>query len=334
MTTVAPPPQLLQLATAFWVSRALYVAAKLGIADLLAAGPKACDLLAREAGANPNALYRVMRALASVGVFREAEDGQFALTPVSAPLQSQARGSLRDFVVMLGEPESWRAWGEILYSVKTGHSAFEHVFGTSVFDYMADHPEAGRLFDCAMANRSSAENDAVLEAYDFSPVTRLVDVGGGNGAFLNALAQKFPAMQRILFDLPAVIGRVNRENGCEPVAGNFFTDPIPEGADVYVLKKVIHDWDDAAAASILENCARAMKGNPASRLLLIEPVIMPGDAPSFPKLLDLFMMIWPGGRERSLDEHRTLLASAGLDVRRVIETKSPVSIIEGVRSSA
>lgn len=331
------PQAIVPLATAFWISRALYVATRLGVADLLAKGPKSPLTLAAEAGADASALQRVMRALASVGVFAEDGNGNFRNTDAARFLQAEAPGSLRAFVLMLGEPESWRAWGEMLYSVQTGRSAFEHVFGSPIFQYMAEHPEAGRLFDEAMTSRSTEEDDAILCAYDFSSIPRVIDIGGGRGALLSAILRKHPHVEAALLDLPHVIEHAREAaTGYRLVAGDFFTDSVPSDGDVYILKKVIHDWDDDRARTILRNCSHAMQHNAASRLLLIEPVIPDGNDPSFAKLLDLFMLVWPGGRERTVDEHRALLASAGLQVSRILPTRSAVTIIEATcaRSTA
>ena len=325
-------PSVLQIATGFWASQALYVAAKLGIADLLADGPKPVEALAADAGLNTQALYRLLRALAGVGVFAEDEQGRFHNTPLSKTLETSAPGSLRPFVIMLGEPESWRAWGELLHSVQTGRPAFEHAFGAPLFAYLAAHPEPARIFDEAMASRSAAEIGAVLDVYDFSSAGRIVDVGGGNGALLTAILETCPHAEGILFELPAVIDRARVTLSGHPTAprlrfeaGDFF-DTIPSGGDIYLLKKIIHNWEDDRAEAILRACRRAMALD--SRLLLMELVVPPGNEDSFAKLLDLFMLVWPGGRERTENEHRKILGAAWLSLTRIIRTESPVSIIE------
>lgn len=331
-SAAAAVPAVVGLATGFWISQALYAVAKLGVADRLSDGPLAPDELALAVGAHPGALRRVLRALASVGVFAEDADGRWALTAAAEPLRSDVPGSLRAFVTMLGEPESWRAWGEFLHSLRTGTSAFEHVFGAPVFRYMAEHPAAAARFDAAMAERSAAEDAAVLAAYDFRGVRRIVDVGGGRGALLSAIFSRHPRLHGVLFELPHVIDAARRSAApalaqrCDFRAGDFFRDSLPADGDVYLLKKVIHDWDDERARFILEACRQAMRGR--ARLLLIEPVVPPGNDPAFAKLLDLFMLVWPGGLERTVDEHRALLGSAGLAMQRVVPTASPVSVIE------
>jgi hypothetical protein len=228
-----------------------------------------------------------------------------------------------------------RSWGEVLYSVRTGQPAFDHVFGVPQFRYFAEHPEAARLFNEAMMSRSGPENDAVISAYDFSSFGTVIDVGGGQGTLLATILQATANARGVLFDLPHVIasarttiGQAGQSTRCEFRDGNFF-DAVPSGGDAYLLKKIIHDWDDNRAISILQNCRRAIPR--AGRLLLIEPIIPPGNGPSFNKLLDLLMLVWTGGgKERTEAEHLTLLASAGFELARIIPTASPVSIIEAM----
>lgn len=331
----APPTTLLNMATGCWLSQAIYVVAKLGIADLLYEGPKSCATLADATQTHVGALYRVLRALASVSVFVEDEDGRFTLTPLAEQLRTGVPGSLRAFAVMLGEQEHWRAWEGVLHSVRTGQPAFDHVYGMPHFRYFAEHPEAARVFDEAMTSRSGQENDAIVAAYDFSGAKTVVDVGGGQGTLMGSILEIHPNVRGVLFDLAHVIAasRARMESAghaarCEFVKGDFFAS-VPAGGDLYLLKKVIHDWDDERARRILVSCRNAMPGT--GRLLLIEPVIPPGNDPSFNKLLDLLMLVWTsGGRERTESEHRALLTSAGLTLSRVIPTRSGVSIMEAV----
>jgi hypothetical protein len=274
----------------------------------------------------------LLRALASLGVFVELEDRHFQLTPLAECLCTNAPGSLRGFAIMLGGQEHWRAWGEIFYSVRTGQPAFDHVFGMNQFQYFADNPEAGRLFNEAMTSRSAQENDAIISAYDFSGFGTVVDVGGGLGTLLESILQATVNTLGVLFDMPHVIASA-RNTVAQTARYEFkegdFLDAVPSGSDAYVLKKVIHDWDNDRARSILRNCRRAISS--AGRLLLIEPVIPPGNSPSFNKLLDLMMLVWtPGGKERTEGEHRILLASAGFKLTRIIPTSSLLSIIEAI----
>ena len=302
----------------------------------MASGPESAQGLASACGVHAGSLRRILRALASLGVFAEDPQGRFIQTPLSLGLRSGAAGSLRAFVVMLGEPESWLAWGDVMHSVRTGQSSFEHVFGAPLFDHMAAHPDAARTFDAAMAERGAAENEAVLAAWDFPQTGQVVDVGGGTGTLLAAVLRNRDGLNGTLFDVAHVVDRARTmvdaqglARRWQGVAGDFFTDPLPAGADLYLLKKVIHDWDDTQAVAILQACARAM--SPASRLLLIEPVIALDNEPSFAKLLDLFMLVWPGGRERTMPEHASIIAAAGLELRRSVVTRSPLSILEASR---
>jgi hypothetical protein len=323
------------MVTGCWISQALYVAAKLGIADLLQEGPQSCARLAEATQTHAGALYRVLRALASVNVFAEDEAGHFSLTPLADLLRTDALGSLRAFAIMLGTPEHWRAWEGVLHSVRTGQPAFDQVFGIPLFQYFPTHPEAAQIFDDAMTSRSGQENTAIVATYDFAAAHTVVDVGGGQGTLLASILDVHPNARGVLFDLPHVIApartrleRAGQTARWEFVAGDFFA-AVPAGGDLYLLKKVIHDWDDERAQRILTNCRTAMSST--GRLLLIEPVIPPGNAPSFNKLLDLLMLVWNGGgRERTEREHQGLLASAGLHLSRIIPTRAGLSIIEAV----
>ena len=325
-----PTAAVLQIAAGFGISQALFVAAKAGVADVLSTGPKSVQDVAREACLQCEALYRLMRALASVGVFAEEQHGVFRNTPLSETFLSSASGSLRPFLIMSREPESWRSWSELLHSIQTGQTAFEHVYGKPFFEYMTAHAEPARIFDEAMTSRSAAEIDAVLSVYDFSTIKQIVDVGGGYGALLKEVLSKFPNVHGTLYDLPHVIDRAERSiaehwTRLHLQSGDFFSR-IPEGGDLYVMKKIIHDWPDDRATQILRCCRKAMA--PRSHLLLIELVVPPGDGATFTKFLDLWMLVWFGGRERTEEEYRNLLASAGLALERIIPTRSPISIIE------
>jgi O-methyltransferase domain/Dimerisation domain len=333
----SPSSTLLRLAAGAWLSQAVYVVAKLGIADLLTAGPASSTTLAEITGTHAGALHRILRALASVGVFAEGNDSRFQLTPAAACLCSETPGSLRAFAVMLGEQEHWRAWGEILYSVRTGQPAFDQVFGGSRFEYFANHPDDARTFSEAMTSRAGEENEAIVAAYDFSPLGSVVDVGGGQGSLLAAILRAASNTRCVLFDLPHVVATAKEAAdlgehaaGYEFVGGSFFSS-LPVGAAAYVLKKVIWDWDDERAIAILTSCRAAMP--PSGRLLVIEPVVPPGNIPSFNKLIDLLLLVWtPGGRVRTESEHQALLSASNLKKMRVIPTGSSLSIIEAIPS--
>jgi hypothetical protein len=326
------PEQLNRMLTGYWISQALYVAAKLGIAELLAPGPRTAEDLAGATKSHAPSLYRLLRALASVGVFAEDDQGRFRLTGLAEFLRSDAPGSQRALAIMAGE-EHYRAWGELLYSVQTGQPGFDKVYGMPVFAFLAQHPEQARVFDAAMVGVHGRETGAMLDAYDFSGIGTLADVGGGNGSLLTTVLKKYTAMQGLLIDLPGVAERARANilaaglaGHCKVIAGNFF-DSVPEGADAYLMRHIIHDWDDARATRILQNIHRAL--GPAGRLLVVEGVIQPGNELSFGKLLDLTMLVIPGGKERTEEEYRKLYEAGGFQLTRIVPTKAEVSVIEG-----
>jgi hypothetical protein len=320
--------------TATWVSQALYVAAELGLADLLKDGPRHYTDLAKAAGVQADPLKRILRALASVGVFAEGEPGRFELAPLGAFLRSDVPGSMRAMARMFGADWHWRAYGDILYCLDTGQPSFEHVFGQGLFDYFTRHPEAGQLFNEAIAGPPSEKHPAVA-AYDFSACKLIVDVGGGYGGFIISVLKANPNATGVLFDLPSVVeGAKARLEGanlsgrCRRVGGDFF-QAVPEGGDVYFSENVIHDWNDEKALAILKTIHRAMPAH--GKLLLFEMLIPPGNDPFFGKLLDLEMMVLVGGKERTEAEYGALYEAAGFRLTRIIPTSSPLSLIEGVK---
>jgi O-methyltransferase/methyltransferase family protein len=332
----SPAAALLHLAGGFHVARVLYVAARLGVADLLSEGPKSAAELAAATGTHAASLERVLRLLACAGVFSQDDARRYALTPLSMPLRSGVARSLRDVIVFqLGE-EAYRAWGELIHGVRTGASAFDRAFGAGVWEYRARHPEYGALFDSAMATLAGAHLDAVLAAYPFSAFRHVVDLGGGIGAFLIALLSAHPGMQGVLFDLPHVaeaaseqIASAGLAQRCKVQSGDLFAG-LPPGADAYVLSRVIHDWDDAQAGVILGNCRRAMPQG--SKVLLLERVL-PGaaarsEAARSLLISDLTMMVMNGGRERTQDQYRALLAASGLRLSRIVPTATEISVLE------
>ncbi|MGG6265202.1 methyltransferase [Leptolyngbya sp. AN03gr2] len=333
---VPPQATMLQLITGYRISQGIYVVAKLGIADLLATGPKTSQELAALTSVHAPSLYRVMRSLASLGIFTEQENGRFELTPLAATLKSDHPNSVHDAAVMFVEDWHWQVWGNFFDCVKTGKTALEQTFDTSnLFDYFATrNPEAGHQFDRAMTNTSVMANQALPIAYDFGAFQTLVDVGGGQGSFLVALLQEWDHLSGILFDLPSVIESTRQqdllhgfENRTTLVAGDFF-ESVPEGADAYLLKTIIHDWDDVNAIAILKSCRRAMSRN--SKLLLVELVVPPGNTPSLSKMLDLEMLAVFGGVERTEAEYRSLLSNAGFQLTRIYGTSCPWSVIEAI----
>jgi ubiquinone/menaquinone biosynthesis C-methylase UbiE len=333
----AMPPQvaLLQMASGYWVSQSIYVAAKLGIADLLKDSPKSCDELATATGTNAPSLYRVLRALASLGVFAETQPNHFTLTPIAACLQSDVPDSFRAFVILLGE-EHYRVWGDLLHGVQTGGRSFEHIYGMNIFEYLAQNPESAKIFDESMTNFSVFESAAIAASYDFSSIQTLVDVAGGEGHLIASILKSNPTLKGVLFDQPYVIERAKRFleaegvlERCQLAAGNFF-ESVSEGGDAYILKHIIHDWDDERAIAILKQCHKVMPDN--GKLLVAEQVIPPGNEPFMGKLLDLNMLVMtPGGRERTEAEYRALFEKAGFKLTRIVSTQEDVSIIEGIR---
>jgi len=324
--------QLDQMITGYWVSQAIYAAAKFGIADHLKDGPKSVEELAVASSTNPDALFRLLRALASVGIFAEVEPRCFSITPLAEPLRSDVPDSKLALALMSGD-EQFRAWGEIDESIRTGQVSFDKVFGQPIFDYLGEHPDKARIFDAAMVGIHGRESSAILDAYDFSEIKLLADIGGGNGSQIIEILNKYPQMQGMLFDLPHVVERAAErietaclQNRCQIVPGSFF-DAIPTGADAYVLRHIIHDWDEEKCLSILRNCHRAMSAE--SKLLVIESVIPAGNDPFPGKFLDLVMLLIPGGKERTEMEYRELFDQAGFELTRIIPAGSAVSVIEG-----
>jgi hypothetical protein len=338
-TPVTPTPQqqMMQLLTGTWIAQGLYAAALLGIADLLKDGPRTPAQLAEATKTNARALYRLLRALASVDVFTEHADGTFGLTPLATCLQSDVPGSQRPVAIMMGE-EHYGSWGELLHSLETGKPAFDKVYGQPIFQYLAKHATAAQIFDAAMTGVHGAETRAMLDGYDFAAFGTLVDVGGGNGSLLIATLERYPRLQGVLYDRPDVIERARAnvhaaglEQRCKLVGGSFF-DHVPPGGDAYLMRHIIHDWNDEQALTILRHCRKAMR--PAAKLLLVECVIPPGNEPFFGKWLDVNMLVIPGGQERTEQEYRELYKAAGFTLTRIVPTTTEVSVIEGVPSAS
>jgi hypothetical protein len=334
-----PPFALYRMITGFYFSLAIYVMARLGIADFLSDGPLDAEELAQRSKTHVPSLKRVLRLLVTAGVFTEDNEGRFALTPIGDHLRAGVPGSMRAAALLFGGITQ-RAWSDLQYSVETGDPAFRRVFGRDSFAYLAEHPDEAANFDAAMEGFTSQIATVVAAAYDFSGVRRVVDVGGGNGALLVGILQAHPALKGTLFELPQVVERARprlRKFGladrCETVGGDFFAQ-VPDGADVYLLKHVIHDWDDEHAIAILKNCRKAM--SPAAKVLVVEGIYPPridqSETSRGAAANDVNMLVCTGGRQRSEVEFRSLYAAAGLALSRIIPTDMAfASILEGVR---
>lgn len=325
---------LLEISQGAWLTQALYAAAQLGIADELRDRPRSSSDVASAVGADPGATYRLMRALAANGLLKLHRDGRFSLTRVGQALRSDYDGSMAPMIKLIGHPSHWEHWGNLLYSVKTGESGAEKLRGMPVFDYLDTDPEYAKVFNDAMTGVSAMAIESAVPAYTFSGHKLIVDVGGGHGALLAAALATAPDARGVLFDLPSVIAgagpeldRAGVSDRCTKTGGSFF-EAVPEGGDAYLMKTIIHDWDDEKSLTILRNIRTAIAPN--GKLLLFE-LVLPEGAPSHPgMLLDLEMLVHPGGCERTPSEYRDLLARAGFRMTRVIGTAGPMSIVEAV----
>jgi SAM-dependent methyltransferase len=328
---LTPTARILSIIEGCHLACCLYVATRLSIADHLANGPQTIDALAAANGSHAPALYRVLRALASEGIFEETEPGTFALTEAAGALQSG--GTMKAYVQsLLGE--HYHAYGQLLYSVQTGNTAFDHYFNAGVWQYYETHPQEGINFMKAMTGTSQAQIPHIIAAYDFSVFDMIIDIGGGNGSLLFAALGTAPHLKGIVFDRPYVVQQTSQaiaanklEDRCGVHGGSFFEE-IPGGADAYLMKYILHIWHDDAAAVILRNCARAMKKG--SKLLVVDAVIPEGNAPHPGKFMDITMLAVTGGRERTAREFKELFEAAGLQFNQVIDLAIPdLSIVEG-----
>jgi O-methyltransferase. len=332
----SPAEQLAQFATGYMVSSCLYGVLFIGIPDLLKSGSKSVAELAVLSGAHEGALYRVLRALSSIGLFRESPARTFSLTPVSELLCKDVPNSFHDMALWLSDPFHFEVYGALSHSLRTGKTVPEKLYGLPCFDYLGQNKEIGDRFNNAMTGFSATVISAVLDAYDFSCLSgqTLVDVAGGHGKVLTEILKKYPDVRGVLFDLEHVVeGATSRiqsdglSTRCSVAHGDFFQS-VPSG-DAYIMKHIIHDWDDARALTILKNIHAAAA--PDARLYLVEAVLAPGNEPHFAKLIDIEMLLLPGGCERSEREYRDLLAQAGFQLTKVVKNKSPLDLIEAVR---
>jgi hypothetical protein len=326
--------QLINMSRGATIAAIIHAAAKFGIADHLASGPKTADEVAGPTRTHAPSLYRLMRTLASLGVFSEDAQHRFRLTPLGEALKTGAPGAARATVLTLAGRTFWRGLEHFSYSVETGKPGFEKALGMPVFDYFAQNPEEASLFNETMIGVHGDEPPAVAEAYDFSPIQVLMDVGGGSGNLLTTILGRHSGPRGILFDLPHVVEDAKPiiqarglSDRIEIRTGSFF-EAIPPGADAYLFSHIIHDWSHEQCLTILKNVRRVMPPN--GKLLLVEMVLPHGNEFHPGKMLDMIMLVGPGGQERTEEEYRELYEEAGFRLTRVVPTKSPVSVVEGV----
>ena len=332
-----PPPQqvLMQISQGMWLAQTVATAARLGIADALAQSqPQESTTLARAVGADPRALARLLRALASIGVLTEPLPHQYALTPVGELLRGDIPDSMRDWLITETDTAHWQAWGQLYEGVRSGQTVVPQLFGMHIYEYYAAHPQDRACFSRAMSNISALVAQGTVQHYDFSCTRHIVDVGGADGGLLLAILDVNPQVRGTVFDQPHVVEAAreaihakNYQARCEVIGGDFF-QAVPSGADLYVLKFILVDWKDEEALRILQNCRTAISSD--GKLLVIEMTIPDDNRPSPAQLFDLNMLVMTGGQERTVSEYGTLLAKAGFRLTRVIPTGSPFHVLEAV----
>jgi hypothetical protein len=328
--------QMIMLATGYAPATCLYAAAKLKIADLLGAGAKPVSELARLSHANEDALYRSLRALASIDVFRETVPRTFVNTPLSDAIRSDVTGSARDAVLFMADPLHMRIYGELMHTMETGETAFRKITGMEPFEFFRQNGEENKVFNDAMTSISRQFVQPVIEVYDFGDSGTLADIGGGHGILLGTILRKHRGLRGIVFDLPNVIEGAQAQiealglgSRCEVQGGDFFQSVPP--AEGYVMKSIIHDWDDVHAITILKHCVQAMRGE-NGKILLLEMLVGPRNEPGLAKWIDIEMLAVAGGRERTETEYAALLSRAGLRLSRVVRTSGPLAVIEAVKA--
>ncbi|MBX3365186.1 MAG: methyltransferase domain-containing protein [Phycisphaeraceae bacterium] len=331
---IPPFAALLDMAMGMWVSQALAAAANLGVADHLARGPLPVRDLAQATGADERSLYRLLRALSSKGVFAEGPERTFSQTPVSALLREGIPGSLKYAAIMFNRPYNSRSWQEASYSVRTGKPALDNLYGMDTWALFRQEPEEWAIFNKAMTDLAATMHAAAVEAYDFSGFRSIVDIGGGHGQLLALVLSKNPGMRGAVFEQPevaagaeAVFVRMGVADRAEAIGGDFFKE-IPGQYDAVMMSHILHDWDDERAAAILRTARKAL--SPGGRLLVLDAVIKPGNEPDPGKWIDMEMLVAVGGRERTEAEFGELMQQSGFALRRVVPTKSSVSVVEGL----
>ena len=333
-TELAPHAQMMKFILGKWISKPIYVAAQLGIADILSEGPKSIQELAQICSTHEISLYRLMRALACLGIFRETDDGMFGLTPMAACLKADA---LRPIALMMHSTWHDAAWDHLLDSIRTGEPAFDKIHGRPIFEWFANNPEAEKTYNEANAIKAATSHRAIVDAYDFTGLSSLVDIGGGNGALMVEVLKANPSLRGVVADRSSVVESAKEyirkqgfESRCTTVVCDMFVK-IPAGGDACLMSHILHDWDDNACLVILKNCYAGMR--PGSKLLIIEAIIPTGNEFSVAKLLDLEVLIMGGGRERTTAEFSDLFEAAGFTIAKIVPTTESISIIEGVRAN-
>lgn len=333
---------VMQMLNGYVNTQIIYATAKVGLPDLLAAAPQTCAELTGATGLDQARLHRLLRGAVRCGLLLEEADGRFVLTPLGATLQRDVAGSVYEVALLTGE-EWYPAWSALYQTLQTGETAFDTVFGESFFDHLAAHPAAKRHFNHYMASRTSQVVNELLRVYDFSQVTRVVDIGGGNGTLVTALLQAHPHLHGVVFDAPGVIDEARQQLAAagltapeaargEVIGGDFFAG-VPEGGDLYILSQILHDWDDEQCVQILRNCRRAMRAE--GRVLILEQIMPPRVHKSSAVVdMDLAMLILTGGRERTIAEYEALFAAAGLHLDQTLATRFTVVLMEGVAGRA
>jgi ubiquinone/menaquinone biosynthesis C-methylase UbiE len=329
------PPKLIlnQMLFGFVLTKAIHVAAKLNIADIIGSqGPMTGAELAKQSGADAESVSRLLRALASAGIFSIGESGKYSLTPLAESLKEDNPESIKAMALVLGDM-LYKAYDELLFSVKTGDNGFTKALGVPVFQYLTNNAETGKLFDRMMTDIHGGETQPMVDTYDFSAFNTVVDIGGGNGEVISSVLNKNAGVKGILFDLPEVIDRARNNmsasglsNRCELVSGNFF-DSVVKGGDAYIMRHILHDWSDDDAVTILTNCRKSM--NAGGKVLVVEAVIQEGNEPSPFKLLDLTMLLI-GGKERTKSQFENIFSKAGLKLNRIVPFQHDLSVVEGV----
>jgi len=328
----SPQERIWDINAGFWKARALYAAARLGIADLIARGVDTDASLAKTLKADARSLFRLLRFLCSFGIFAQRQDGRFELTELGTLLRNDVSGSMRALVIFQNGDPLYAAWGDVVRSIRAGDEAFTHVHGMNLFAYNAQHPEENDIFNSAMVSSSGTFVDDLAEGYPFGSISSVADIGGGIGRTLVALLKRHPHLRGLVYDTPMVYAAAQRyvedqgmQDRCEVRSGDFFQS-VPQGYDLYMMSRIIHDWDDERATVILRTCRGAMRD--ASRLLILERVVPPPNQPSAATATDVLMMLVMGGRERTHDEYQALLEAAGLTLLSTTPIASEMHIVE------